>query len=65
MELIVGGLIVTQVVGSYLTYKYHRSLLNAVMAKSTQEYIQLERQPKRKVRRPDAVQDDAGIPFGL
>lgn len=65
MELIVGGLIVTQIVGSFFTYRYHRSMLNAIVAKTPQEYMKLEATPKRKVRRPEPVQDDAGIPIGL
>lgn len=65
MEYLVGGLVVTNCIGLYLTYRERKSLLNAVMAKNTHEFIQLERQPKRKVRRPDTLQDDAGIPFGL
>lgn len=65
MELIVGGLIATQIVGSYLTYRTHRSLLNAVVANTPHEYTKLQQTPKRKVRKPDPLQDDAGIPFGL
>lgn len=65
MELIVGGLIITQIVGSYLTFRTQRSLLNAVVSKTTNEFVQLERAPKRKVRKSTSVQDDAGIPFGL
>lgn len=65
MELIVGGLICTQIIGSYLTYKYHRSLLNAVVAKTPAEYRQLEQTPQRKTRRPAKLHDDAGVPIGF
>ncbi len=65
MELIVGGLIVTQIVGAYFTYRTQRSLLHAVMSKTTSEFIKMEEVPKRKIRRPQPIQEDAGIPFGL
>lgn len=65
MEVLVGGLIVVQCYTVYMAHRERKTFLNAVMAKNTQEFVQLERVPRRKVRRPDPVQDDAGIPFGL
>lgn len=65
MEYLVGGLIAVQCYTLYMTSKERKSLLNAMMAKSTQEFAQLEKAPRRKVRKPEPVQDDAGIPFGL
>ena len=65
MEILVGGLVVSQLFGSYFTYRYHRSMLNAIVAKTPQEFVKLEQVPRRKTRRPDPAQDDAGIPFGL
>lgn len=65
MEVLVGGLIVVQCYTLYMTSKERKSLLNAVMAKNTQEFAQLEKAPRKKVRKPELMQDDAGIPFGL
>jgi hypothetical protein len=49
----------------YMNSKDRASLLNAVMAKSTQEFVQLQRVPRKKTKRPEVVQDDAGIAYGL
>ena len=66
MEILVGGLVLTQLAGTYFTYRYHKSLLNAIVAKTPQEFTKLEQAPpRRKVRRPEPVQDDAGLPYGL
>lgn len=65
MEFIIGGLILLQGYTVFMTQRDRKSLLNAVMAKSTNEFMMLERTPKRKTRKVPPVQDDAGIPFGL
>ena len=65
MEILVGGLIVVQCYTLFMGYRERKTFLNAVMAKSTPEFIKLEQAPKRKVRKVERAQDDAGIPFGL
>lgn len=50
---------------SFLSHKERKSLLNGIMAKTSQEFIKMEQTPKRKVRNPEPLQNDAGIPFGL
>jgi hypothetical protein len=52
---------------THMVAKERKASLNAVMAKSTGEFQMLQQQdrPKRKSRRPEHIQDDAGIPFGL
>lgn len=65
MEILVGGLIVVHAVSGYLAYRERKSLLHAAMSKTTHEFIQLERTPRKKVRKAEPLQDDAGIPHGL
>lgn len=65
MEYLVGGLIVLQCYTVYMTSKERKTMLNAVMAKTPQEFIKMEQTPRHKVRKPEPMQDDAGIPFGL
>lgn len=66
MEYLVGGLIFAQLYTVYMTSKDRKAMLNAVMAKTTSEFVMLQQErPKRKTRRPEPLQDDAGIPYGL
>lgn len=66
MEYFVGGLILLQGYTVFMASKDRRTLLNAVMAKTTSEFVMLQKQdaPKRK-KRDKPLQDDAGIPYGL
>lgn len=64
MEILVGGLILSNVAVVVAAYLQQRGLLNAIVAKTPQEFMKLQDPPKRKVKK-EVLQDDAGIPFGL
>lgn len=70
MEWVLTALICVQIAAFtyaiHMAFRHNRSLLNAVIAKSSYEFQTLERQPRRKTRKKiEPVQDDAGIPHGL
>lgn len=65
MELIVGGLILTQIASMYYTHKDRKALLNAVVAKTPNEFKLLQASSPRRSKKVAPLQDDANIPFGL
>lgn len=65
MEMIVGGLILTQVYSIYMTSKDRKALLNAIVAKTPNEFRLLQAEKPKRARKPVSVQDDANIPYGL
>lgn len=65
MELIVGGLILTQLASMYFTSKDRKALLNAVVAKTPQEFMHLQAEPVKRAKKVAPLQDDANIPYGL
>lgn len=69
MEWILSAIVITQAAAftyaSHLMHRHHRSLLNAVIAKTPQEFERLEKRPTKRPKKSVPVQDDAGIPFGL